>query len=80
MSENQITFSSSMVNELITKLQSGDLPAALLQVYSSDGLQRINAIQNKIKTLEMQKNILNDQIIKIGTELNELISSASVSD
>ena len=80
MSENQITFSTSMINELITKLQSGDLPAALQQVYASDGMGRINAIQNKIKTLEMQKNILNDQIVKLGAELNELISSAAVSD
>ena len=80
MSENQITFSTSMINELITKLQSGDLPAALQQVFASDGLARINAIQNKIKTLEMQKNILNDQIVKLGAELNELISSAAVSD
>ena len=80
MSENQITFSTSMINELITKLQSGDLPAALQQVYASDGMTRINAIQNKIKTLEMQKNILNDQIVKLGAELNELISSAAVSD
>ena len=80
MSENQITFSTSMINELITKLQSGDLPAALQQVYLSEGMARINTIQNKIKTLEMQKNILNDQIIKLGVELNELISSAAVSD
>jgi len=80
MSENQITFSTSMINELITKLQSGNLPAALQQVYLSEGMARINAIQNKIKTLEMQKNILNDQIIKLGAELNELISSAAVSD
>ena len=80
MSENQITFSNSMVSELIEKLQAGNLPAALLQVFSSEGMGRINAIQNKIKILETQKNILSEQIAKMEAELNELITTASVSD
>ena len=80
MSENQIRFSNSMMSELISKLQAGDLPAALLQVFSSEGRQRINAIQNKIKILETQKNILSEQIAKMEVELNELITTAAVSD
>ena len=80
MSENQITFTSSMVNELIEKLQAGNLSGALLQVFSSESMARINSIQNRIKILETQKNILSEQIAKMEVELNELITTAAVSD
>ena len=69
-----------MVSELIEKLQAGNFTAALLQVYSSEGMARINAIENRIKILETQKNILSEQIAKMETQLNELITHASVSD
>ena len=78
MSENKIVFTSATVSELIQKLQGNDLAGALRQVFSSEAMAKLTTVQNRIKTLEPQRNILDSQIQRISEELTELIATAEI--
>ena len=76
----KITFTTTTVSELVTKLQNNDLPGALAQVFSSSAMGKLTAIQNIIKTLESQRDILNDQINRLNEELTQMIATAEISN
>ena len=77
MSEN-IAFTQTTVNELVEKLQSGQIGSALSQVFSSTVMLKLTSIQNRIKTLESQRAILDENIVKLNQELINMISGAQI--
>ena len=77
MSEN-IAFTQTTVNELVEKLQSGQIGSALSQIFSSSTMLKLTSIQNRIKTLESQRAIFNENIVKLNQELINMISGAQI--
>ena len=73
-----VNFTQTTVNDLVTDLQTGKIGETLTKVFNSSSFQKLTSIQNRIKTLESQRAILDENIVKLNQELINMISGAQI--